>query len=103
MDGKTMVFDPSMFKGPVTPEEWRSKMVNKTPDKGTPIIKNTDSKPFFIDPHGDKSEDPDYSKTKNRFEKHKKNRDAMIEAEKAQKEKAKKDAKATEPSKENRK
>jgi len=72
-----MVLDPSMFKGPVAPDEWRSKMVNKTPGKGTPTIRNTDSSPFFIDPHGDIMEDPDYSETKNRFEHHKKDRDDM--------------------------
>ena len=70
VDGKPMVFDPSMFKGPVTPEEWRSKMVNLAPDKGSPTIKNTDSKPFFTDPYEYTEEDPDYSKTKMRFEEH---------------------------------
>lgn len=40
LDGKTMVFDPSMFKGPVTPDEWRSKMVNKAPHLGDPVIIN---------------------------------------------------------------
>ena|GEM_PF-2690069 len=73
--GKTMVFDPSMFKGPVTPDEWRSKMVNSTPDKGNPIIRNTGSTPFFVDPHGNAMEDPDYSETKGSFKEHEKERD----------------------------
>ena len=76
-DGRTMVFDPSMFNEPVTPEEWRSKMVDSTSDLGDSRIKDTYSKPFFTDPYGNTEEDPDYSKTKARFEDHEKERDAI--------------------------
>jgi len=84
VDGKTMVFDPSMFKGPVTPDEWRSKMVDTTSSSGkSAIIKNTDSKPFFTNPSGYIMEDPDYSEAKSRFERHEKSCDDMIAAEAA--------------------
>ena len=79
VDGKPMVFDPSMFKGPVTPEEWRSKMVDSTSFLGDSKIKDTNSTLFFTGPYGDAydDDDPDYSETMTRFEEHKNKRDAI--------------------------
>jgi hypothetical protein len=76
VEGQPMVFDPSLFKGPVTMDQWHASMTSST----KPIIKNTDSSPFYITPDGHAIyDDQNYSQTKASFEAHKKARDSLVQ------------------------
>jgi uncharacterized Zn-binding protein involved in type VI secretion len=79
VDGKTMVFDPSLFKEPVTLDEWHSIM---KPSGGSPVARNTDSKPFYTNSDETYTEyDGDYKKTNASFGEHVRARNAAIAAD----------------------